>query len=94
MYRTPAELAANLAIKKRCKTPPAGAGNCKPPESGAANCIGKLGLVAHALWPRKPAEHIAARTGSSLRAVKYRMAGRYDITARDIKAIIDELLGD
>lgn len=61
------------------------------PPPGAISCT-KFKRVARALWPRKTAEHLAARTRTSVRTAKYRLAGAHDITAKDIAAIVNELV--
>ena len=47
-------------------------------------------IVARALWPRKTADHLAAKAGCSERAAKFYLAGR-DWSHQAVRAIVTEI---
>lgn len=52
----------------------------------------KFGLVARALWPKKTAAELAARSGVTQRAAEFWIAGHREPSARAIAAVIAEML--
>lgn len=53
---------------------------------------GKFGVVARALWPRKTAAEIAAKTGVTQRAAEHWLAGTRRPSAMAVAAVVAEIL--
>lgn len=68
------------------------ANECTPVRRSARLCRGNFGRVCRALWPEKTAEHLAAATRSAVRTAAYKLSGEREPTARDIAAVLNEML--
>lgn len=51
----------------------------------------KFGTIVRALWPHKPALHLAQRIGCSERAAAFYIAGRRKPSARALAVIVAEI---
>lgn len=52
----------------------------------------KFGTVVRAIWPTKTALTLAQRIGCSERAALYLLSGERKVTARAVRALIDEIV--
>jgi hypothetical protein len=50
-------------------------------------------IAARALWPRKTAAHLAARSGVSERAAKFWLSGDRDPSPEAFMSIMDKIMG-
>lgn len=53
-----------------------------------------FGTIVRAIWPYKPALHLAQRIHSTERAAQFYIDGERKITARCVQAIVNEMLPD
>ncbi len=64
------------------------------PRKSLQDRYSKLGRVAVALWPHKPALHLAQLAGLSERGAQYLIDGKRKPNARTAHALLGEILSD
>lgn len=77
---------AELAPVLPCRPQPAK--NSRSDRTSRTN----FGTIVRALWPDKPALNLAQRIRSTERAANFYINGKRKISARCVKAIVDEML--